>query len=49
MPERKVTYIAEKLIIDNEKGIALKRYLKENLFTSFLLVNRIPLIIVGKP
>ena len=50
MPLREVTYIAEQFIIDHEKGIALNRSLKENLFTSFIcIVNRIPLIIVGKP
>jgi len=50
MPTREVTYIAEQFIIDYEKGIALNRSLKENLFTSFVcIVNRIPLIIVGKP
>ena len=50
MPLREVTYIAEQFVIDYEKGIALNRSLKENLFTSFIcIVNRIPLIIVGKP
>ena len=50
MPMREVTYIAEQFVIDYEKGIALNRSLKENLFTSFIcIVNRIPLIIVGKP
>ena len=50
MPLREVTYISEQFIIDYEKGIALNRSLKENLFTSFIcIVNRIPLIIVGKP
>ena len=50
MPMREVTYISEQFIIDYEKGIALNRSLKENLFTSFIcIVNRIPLIIVGKP
>ena len=50
IPTREVTYIAEQFIIDVEKGIALNSSLKENLFTSFIcIVNRIPLIIVGKP
>ena len=50
IPLREVTYISEQFIIDYEKGIALNRSLKENLFTSFVcIVNRIPLIIVGKP
>ena len=50
MPKREVVYIAEQFIIDVDKGIALNRSLMENLFTSFIcIVNRIPLIIVGKP
>ena len=50
MPEREITYITEQFNIDHEKGIALNRSLKENLFTSFLcIINKIPLIIVGKP
>ena len=50
IPNREVLYIAEQFIIDVDKGIALNRSLKENLFTSFVcIVNRIPLIIVGKP
>jgi len=50
MPLREVAYISDQFIIDFEKGIALNRSLKENLFTSFIcIVNRIPLIIVGKP
>ena len=50
IPNREVLYIAEQFIIDVDKGIALNRSLIENLFTSFVcIVNRIPLIIVGKP
>ena len=50
IPNKEMTYISEQFIIDTEKGIALNRSLKENLFTSFVcIVNRIPLIIVGKP
>ena len=50
MPNKEVSYIAEQFNIDTEKGIALNNSLKENLFTSFVcIVNRIPLIIVGKP
>ena len=49
-PNREVLYIAEQFVIDLDKGIALNRSLIENLFTSFVcIVNRIPLIIVGKP
>ena len=50
IPNKEVTYIAEQFYIDLDKGIALNRSLIENLFTSFVcIVNRIPLIIVGKP
>ena len=36
--------------IEKEKGIALNRALKENLFTCFTCIdNTVPLIIVGKP
>ena len=50
MPEKEIDYITEQFNIDYEKGIALNRSLKENLFTSFVcIINRIPLIIVGKP
>ena len=50
IPNKEMTYISEQFIIDTDQGIALNRSLKENLFTSFsCIVNRIPLIIVGKP
>ena len=36
--------------IEKNKGIALSRVLRENLFTTFIcLINNVPLIIVGKP
>ena len=38
------------MTIEKEKGIALNRALKENLFTCFICIdNNVPLIIVGKP
>ena len=50
MPEKEIEYIANQMVIEKEKGIALNRALKENLFTCFIsIVNNIPLIIVGKP
>ena len=50
IPLKEMTYISEQFIIDTDQGIALNRSLKENLFTAFSCrVNRIPLIIVGKP
>ena len=46
---RNITQYA-KLCKKIEKGIALNRALKENLFTIFVsIINRVPLIIVGKP
>ena len=45
IPDREVSYISEEFQIDLDKGIALNKSLKENLFTSFVcIVNRIPLI-----
>ena len=49
-PEIEIKYIANQMNIEKEKGIALNRALRENLFTCFIsIVNNIPLIIVGKP
>ena len=49
-PEIEIKYIANQMVIEKEKGIALNRALRENLFTCFVsIVNNIPLIIVGKP
>ena len=50
VPMREESYIAEQFIIEKEKGIALNRALRENLFTLFVCtVNSVPLIICGKP
>ena len=48
IPELEMKYIVENLIIP--RGIAKNRALKENLFSTFIcIVNKIPLIICGKP
>ena len=50
VPEREINRITGKMTIEKEKGIALNRALKENLFTCFICIdNNVPLIIVGKP
>ena len=50
IPDKEVSYITEQFILDKKKGIILNKSLKENLFSSFIcIVNKIPLIIVGKP
>ena len=50
VPMREESFIAEQFIIEKEKGIALNRALRENLFTLFVCtVNSVPLIICGKP
>ena len=50
IPEREINYITKQMFYEKEKGIALNRALKENLFTCFIsIINNIPLIIVGKP
>ena len=49
-PENQVGKLTEIMSIEREKGIALNRALKENLFTCFTCIeNNIPLIIIGKP
>ena len=49
-PEIEIKYIANQMVVEKEKGIALNRALRENLFTCFMsIVNNVPLIIVGKP
>ena len=49
-PEKEVEKLTEQMTIEKEKGIALNRALKENLFTCFTCIdNTVPLIIVGKP
>ena len=50
IPENIITKIAKEMIIEKNKGIALNRILKENLFTCFTcIINKVPLIIIGKP
>ena len=50
IPDKEVSYISKEFQIDLDKGIALNKSLKENLFASFVcIVNKIPLIIIGKP
>ena len=50
VPEKELTKIGEQMTIDKNKGIALNRTLKENLFTCFTcIINKVPLIIIGKP
>ena len=49
-PEKEIKHIAKQMHIEEGKGIALNRALRENLFTCFIsIINNIPLIIVGKP
>ena len=49
VPESEIRKITREMDI-NEKGIALNRTLRENLFTCFTCIdNTIPIIIVGKP
>ena len=49
-PDKQVRKLTEMMSIEKNKGIALNRALKENLFTCFTcIVNNVPLIIVGKP
>ena len=49
-PEREIKKITQEMSIEEGKGIALNRALRENLFTCFICIdNNIPLIIVGKP
>jgi len=50
IPDKEVSFITEQFIIDKQKGIILNKSLKENLFSAFIsIINKIPLIIVGKP
>ena len=50
IPNKEVKYISEQFIFNVDEGIALNNSLKESLFTAFVcVVNKIPLIIVGKP
>jgi len=50
IPEKEISFITHQMNFEKEKGIALNRALRENLFTCFIsIVNNIPLIIVGKP
>ena len=50
IPEGQVKEITSKMHIEKNKGIALNRALRENLFTIFVcIINKVPLIIVGKP
>ena len=50
IPDSEITRIAREMLIEKDKGIALNRILKENLFTCFTcIVNKVPLIIIGKP
>ena len=50
IPDCEITKIAKEMVIEKDKGIALNRILKENLFTCFTcIINKVPLIIIGKP
>ena len=48
IPEREIRLITDEM--ERDKGIALNRALRENLFTCFICIdNSVPLIIIGKP
>ena len=50
IPEYEVNEITKEMTIEENKGIALNRLLKENLFTCYICIdNSVPLIIIGKP
>ncbi len=50
IPEEEIKFITNQMSIEEGKGIALNRALRENLFTCFICIdNNVPLIIVGKP
>ena len=50
IPEAFMRSLTGKMLIEKNKGIALNRALKENLFSCFSCIeNNIPIIIVGKP
>ena len=49
-PNKEVKKITKEMNIEKNKGIALSRVLRENLFTTFIcIINEVPLIIIGKP
>jgi len=50
VPEYETRKITREMIIEEGKGIALNRALRENLFTTFVCIeNTVPIIIIGKP
>ena len=50
IPERVIKEITAQMNIEKNKGIALCRVLRENLFTSLIcILTNVPLIIIGKP
>ena len=50
IPINEINKITNKMTIEKNKGIALSRVLRENLFTTYICIsNNVPLIIIGKP
>ena len=50
VPELEIRKITDEMYIEKNKGIALNRVLRENLFTIFIsIINKVSLIIIGKP
>ena len=50
IPLKEVQFITDQFVIDKQKNIILNKSLRENLFSGFIcIINKIPLIIVGKP
>ena len=50
LPENETRRITREMSIEQGKGIALNRALRENLFTCFTCIdNTVPIIIIGKP
>ena len=50
LPGTETRKITREMVIEQNKGIALNRALRENLFTCFVCIdNTVPIIIVGKP
>ena len=50
LPENETRKITREMVIEENKGIALNRALRENLFTCYTCIdNIVPIIIVGKP
>ena len=50
IPLKEVQFITDQFVIDRQKNIILNKSLRENLFSGFIsIINKIPLIIVGKP